>query len=150
MGLEVPEQARKVDFDWWDAATQTSFTQDYNISFSGGNDKIQAYISGGYYSEDATIKGLKIQRFKALTNITYKAAKWLTIKPRIRASYDDDVDHNTPDLHELYAQMPWDYPYYEDGTLINPRELRSGYTWYGRDLTNSFMILNGIIARLRL
>ena len=56
MGLEVPEQARKVDFDWWDAATQTSFTQDYNISFSGGNDKIQAYISGGYYSEDATIK----------------------------------------------------------------------------------------------
>lgn len=138
MGLEVPEQARKVDFDWWDAATQTSFTQDYNISFSGGNDKIQAYISGGYYSEDATIKGLKIQRFKALTNITYKAAKWLTIKPRIRASYDDDVDHNTPDLHELYAQMPWDYPYYEDGTLINPRELRSGYTWYGRDLTNSF------------
>lgn len=138
MGKEVPEQAEKVDFNWWDAATQTSLTQDYTISFSGGNETIQSYISGGYYSEDATIKGLKIQRFKALGNLQYKPTSWLTLKPRVRGSYGDDVDHNTPDLHELYAQMPWDYPYYEDGTVINPRNLRPGYTWYGRDRRNTF------------
>lgn len=138
MGKEIPEQARKVNYDWWDAATQSSFTQNYNLSFSGGNDVIQAYISGGYYSENATIKGMEIERFKVLGNLNYKATDWLTIKPRIRASYDDDIDNNTPDLHELYAQMPWDTPYYEDGTLINPRELEPGYIWYGRDRRNSF------------
>lgn len=136
MGRELPEEAGKVDYNWWKHATKVSLTQDYNISFSGGNEKIQAYVSGGYYAEDGTIKGKEIERYRALANIDYKIFNWLTIKPRVKASYSYDYDNNTPELHALYAQLPWDNPYNEDGTLVNPRDLKAGQNWYGRDRNN--------------
>ena len=37
---------RDCNFDWWDYATQNALTQNYNIGYQFGNDKIRSYISG--------------------------------------------------------------------------------------------------------
>ena len=47
---------RNRNFDWWDLATQNALTQNYNIGYRYGNEKIKAYLSADYYSEEGTIK----------------------------------------------------------------------------------------------
>lgn len=49
---------RDRNFDWWDLATQNALTQNYNIGYRYGNDKIRSYVSGDYYTEEGTIKVL--------------------------------------------------------------------------------------------
>ncbi len=35
---------RNSNFDWWDLATQTGFTQNHNVSVSSGTDKLQSFF----------------------------------------------------------------------------------------------------------
>lgn len=54
---------RNANFDWGELASQAGFTQDYNISLSGGSEKMSSYFSLGYYSEEGTVKGYKYDRY---------------------------------------------------------------------------------------
>lgn len=136
MGKEVPAEARTVDYDWWKNGTQLSLVQDYNASFSGGNEKLRAYVSGGYYNEEGTIKGYDMSRFRVMSNIDYQVTNWLKIRPKITAAYSKDRNDSQPDMYTLYTLLPFDNPYYEDGTIVNPKELKNGRNWYGRDQSN--------------
>lgn len=44
--------------DWFDIATQSALTQNYNISYRYGNEKIRSYIAGDYYNEEGTIRAI--------------------------------------------------------------------------------------------
>ena len=46
-----------VNTNWSKALYKTALTQDYQVNFSGGTQTVNYYISGGYRSEDATVKG---------------------------------------------------------------------------------------------
>lgn len=136
MGMTAPSVAETVDYDWWKKGTQNALTQDYSISFSGGNEKLQSFISGGYYKEEGVIKGQDIERFRILANIDYQIKDWLKIKPKVMASYTFNNKNGVPDMYTLYTLLPFDSPYYEDGTIVNPTDIRPGHVWYGRDESN--------------
>ncbi len=137
MGRAIPDEINTVDFDWWDNATQMSLTQDYSVSFSGGTEKMKAFISGGYYNEEGAIKGEKIKRFRVLSNLDFQVKDWLKIKPKVSASYTLHDNAGTPGMYTLYTLLPFDAPYYEDGEITNPDQgMRPGHTWYGRDENN--------------
>ena len=70
---------REANFDWWDYATQNALTQNYNIAYQFGNDKIRSYIAGDYYTEEGTIKGYDYQRFTLRSNTDYIVNKRLTL-----------------------------------------------------------------------
>ncbi len=53
-------------------------TQDYNVSFSGGNDRGKYYASLGYYDADAVIKGTYYKRYNFALTGEYKLTNWLT------------------------------------------------------------------------
>ena len=55
-------ELRNSNFDWWNLATQSGFTQDYNLSFSGGSDTYNSYFSLGYYDEEGAVKGYDYSR----------------------------------------------------------------------------------------
>lgn len=113
-------ELRNANFDWGELASQAGFTQDYNISLSGGNEKMSSYFSLGYYSEEGTVKGYKYDRYSFRYRSNYKPFSWLTIKPNISGSMKN-TDDSQYDYTAIIYMFPWDSPYDEDGNLVPDR-----------------------------
>ena len=113
-------ELRNANFDYGELASQAGFTQDYNISLSGGNEKMSSYFSLGYYSEEGTVKGYKYDRYSFRYRSNYKPFSWLTIKPNISGSMKN-TDDSQYDYTAKYTMFPWDSPYDEDGNLVPDR-----------------------------
>ena len=113
-------ELRNANFDWGELASQAGFTQDYNISLSGGNEKMSSYFSLGYYSEEGTVKGYKYDRYSFRYRSNYKPFSWLTIKPNISGSMKN-TDDSQYDYTAKYTMFPYDSPYDEDGNLVPDR-----------------------------
>ena len=113
-------ELRNANFDWGELASQAGFTQDYNISLSGGNEKMSSYFSLGYYSEEGTVKGYKYDRYSFRYRSNYKPFSWLTIKPNISGSMKN-TDDSQYDYTAKYTMFPWDSPYDENGNLVPDR-----------------------------
>ena len=114
------KELRNSNFDWWDLATKTGFTQDYNVSVSGGSEKLQSYFSLGYYDEEGAVKGYDYTRYNFRFNASYKPYSWLTLKPAISASRRDIYDQQYS-VTSMYSMLPWDSPYDENGELVPHR-----------------------------
>ncbi len=68
-------------------------TQDYNLSFSGGNDRGKYYASLGYYNADGAVKGTFYTRYNFAFTGEYKISQWLTsnsVFNYIRANWLND------------------------------------------------------------
>ncbi|TVQ09664.1 MAG: SusC/RagA family TonB-linked outer membrane protein [Bacteroidetes bacterium] len=124
----------EVDTDWLDIATQTGVAQEYSMSYNGGTDKVSAYLSGTYYNEEAALKGYEYERYSAVANIKIKATDRLTLKANLTGNLinTDNREHST---YNAYTYMPWDHPYKENGTPIEPGT-DTEYNWIGRDNSN--------------
>jgi TonB-linked SusC/RagA family outer membrane protein len=125
------EELRNSNYNWWNLATQTGVAQDYNISISGGSDKVKSYFSVGYYDEDGAIRGYEFSRYSFRYRSEYKPLNWLTVKPMFSGSRRD-VDNRQYSVSAMYAYLPWDSPYLPDGT---PTPHRSP-TWVVSTRTN--------------
>ncbi|MDY3266590.1 MAG: TonB-dependent receptor [Phocaeicola sp.] len=113
-------ELRNDNFDWGKLAQQNGFTQDYSISLTGGGEKINSYLSLGYYSEEGTVKGYKYERYTLRYRSSYKPFSWLTIKPNVYGAIKDTNDASY-DYSARYYMLPWDSPYDENGELVPDR-----------------------------
>lgn len=113
-------ELRNDNFDWWNLATQTGFSQDYHVSISGGNEKLSSYFSLGYYDETGAVKGYDFKKYSFRATTDYKPVKWLTIRPTIYGSRRDKTDRQYS-VSAMYSMLPWDSPYDEDGNLVPNR-----------------------------
>jgi len=117
-------------FNWTDYGKQTGITQVHTISASGGTDKIQAYISGGYLNQMGTQPGQSYKRFTGNANVNIQATNWFKMGTSIKATfgsqeYGYDFRKSTTGADGLYyslqGMLPWTVPYQPDGTYIrNP------------------------------
>lgn len=121
------------DFNWIENGTQMGVVQDYDISLSGGGEKTTTYLSVGYFNETGTIKDYEYEQLNLRLNLDYDVTEKLTLKPKIAVSYSSDYNQEGSRF-DMNTYLPWDSPYAEDGSLINPRDY-SG-TWYGRNQRN--------------
>ena len=130
------------DTDWWDIATQTALSQNYNLAYTTGTDKIRSYISADYYNEEGTVKGYDYNRMTVRSNSTYKFNDRLNIKTRISGSYSDNFNQERS-LYSALTYLPWDTPYNslgevktgKEGTDITSDKDTKDY-WFGRDANN--------------
>ncbi|MCF2604403.1 TonB-dependent receptor [Parabacteroides distasonis] len=74
------------DVDWQDELFQTAFTQDYKVSFTGGNDQIQYLVSGNYVGEKGVVIGNEGQRYQGRANITSQVTDWLHLTADVNLS----------------------------------------------------------------
>jgi TonB-linked SusC/RagA family outer membrane protein len=125
------EQLRNANYDWWDLATQTGIAQDYNVSISGGGEKVSSYFSMGYYEEEGAVKGYNFSRYSMRYRTEYKPFTWLTVKPVITGSRRN-VDDRQYSTTAMYSNLPWDSPYLDNGA---PTPHRSA-TWVNSNSTN--------------
>lgn len=134
------ENLRNSDFNWWNHATRTGFVQDYNLSISGGSEKLRSMMSVGVYDETGTVKGYSFTRYNFLYKTDFRPINWLTIKPFISGSRRD-IDDRQHSVGAMYANLPWDMPYDENGNIIPNRSqlwVNSNSTNYMYDLQWNF------------
>ena len=113
-------ELRNQNFDWWNLATQTGFMQEYNVSITGGTEKLRSFFSAGIYDESGAIKGYDYTRYNARYKADFRPYKWLTIKPMISGSIKD-VENRQYSAGAWRAMLPWDNPYDENGNPVPHR-----------------------------
>jgi TonB-linked SusC/RagA family outer membrane protein len=111
---------RNSDFSWWELASQTGFLQEYNLSLSGGTEKVRSFISVGVYDETGAVKGYDYTRYNLLYKTDYRPFDWLSIKPFLSGSRRD-IDDRQYSVSAMYSNLPWDSPYDENGEIVGHR-----------------------------
>ncbi|WP_294082995.1 TonB-dependent receptor [Proteiniphilum sp. UBA5384] len=133
-------ELRDNNFSWWDLASQTGFLQEYNLTLSGGTEKMRSMISVGMYDESGAVKGYDYTRYNLLYKTDYRPYDWLTIRPFLSGSRRD-IDNRQYSVSAMYSNLPWDSPYDEDGNIVGHRSplwVNSNSTNYLYDLQYNF------------
>jgi len=66
-----------VNTDWYSQILRNAWFQNYNLSLSGGSDKMNYYISGGYLSDEGIVISDQFKRFNLRTNLDFKLNKFI-------------------------------------------------------------------------
>ncbi|HTE26469.1 SusC/RagA family TonB-linked outer membrane protein [Flavitalea sp.] len=65
--------------DWQDQIYRKANMSNYQLSISGGNDKSQYFISGGYQKQDGIIKSSSFDRYSLRVNLDNQLTSWLKL-----------------------------------------------------------------------
>lgn len=68
-----------INTNWNDMLFRDAFTQEHNVSISGGNEKVTYYNSLGYMKENGNVPDVSFSRFNLTTKTTYQINKLLKI-----------------------------------------------------------------------
>jgi TonB-linked SusC/RagA family outer membrane protein len=74
------------DSDWSKSAFRNGMTHSHTLSFSGGNDLVQYYISANYMDKEGIVKGDKYDRYGFKANVTANATNWLKLGADVNAT----------------------------------------------------------------
>jgi TonB-linked SusC/RagA family outer membrane protein len=106
--------------NWIKAITQTGFTQDHNISMTGGGEKARYYASLGYFDQKGTTLGTYLKRISTRINLDYVVSDRIRFKSDLSYSYTDNNRSFANNLRDIaYRKMPnmSIYEYDEYGNL---------------------------------
>jgi len=67
------------DTDWQDQIFRTGGIQNYQISVSGGSDKVNYYVSGSYFDQKGIIIGSDFNRYSITSNLNFNASDKITV-----------------------------------------------------------------------
>lgn len=134
----------KDETNWFDETYQTGSTQNYQLSVSGGTEKVNYFLSGGYTNEVGIIPTTKYQRFNFRTALDAEVTKWLNIGANVayaNSLHNGDISSltgvganrggvvlaviNTPSYAPIYDPENPDYYYtnfYGVSNITNPLE----------------------------
>lgn len=66
-----------IDTDWQSAVISKGITQDYNLSYQGGNDKMNYFISGGYFDQKGLTPSASYTRYSGKASVEAEVKPWL-------------------------------------------------------------------------
>ena len=102
----------------YDRLNHTSFTQSYNLSVSGGSDRVNYYISAGYNDQKGVAKPEKYTRYNALAKVDVNLYPNLKIGADVSsARVKSKRTHSSVDLNQYAYETSRAIPAYtEDGS----------------------------------
>ncbi len=83
--------ALNIDTDWQDQIFQKGHFQNHQLSMSGGNEKMQFYVSGIYTDQEGLIKTSAYNRYSITTNLKYN------VSDHIRVSLNSSYNNSSQD-----------------------------------------------------
>lgn len=112
------KKLKEMNTDWYDLLFHTSFTQSYNLSVSGGNDRVNYYISAGYNDQKGVAKPEKYTRYNALAKVDVNLYPNLKIGADVSsARVKSKRTHSSVDLYQYAYETSRAIPAYnEDGS----------------------------------
>ncbi|MDY3227924.1 MAG: TonB-dependent receptor [Candidatus Cryptobacteroides sp.] len=120
------EKLAKTDINWLNEVfNKYAPLQNYELQASGATDKLNYYVSGGYYSQDGTTADSDFNRYNFRVNLEAQAKKWLKIGTNSMLAYekyDESVEGvyavNTP-IAAARFMLPYWNPYRPDGSIAS-------------------------------
>lgn len=111
--------------NWQDVIYRTAPFQDYNLTVSGGNEKLTYMFSGGYLNQEDILLNAGYDKYSARAKLDYKASKRITIGINLAPNFtvqrlsapEDDFSALTGAAVLLPPIIP---VYNKDGTPSDP------------------------------
>ena len=103
--------------DWFKEGSQTGTMQEYNLSTSYANDKINAFASLNYSDTQGTLKGDALKRYSLRTRLDFMPNKIVKYGINLYAMYGDNDKRNSRIWNRMMCTPPLGVPYNEDGTI---------------------------------
>ena len=75
--------------DWYSEAFHSSFRQEYNLSVSGGKDRLNYYGSVGYLNDGGIVDNSDYERYTARINVDWQARPWMKISTSMSYAHSD-------------------------------------------------------------
>lgn len=139
LGSEGVESASELpDVDWMDVMYDTGHEQEYNLSLTGGTERLRYFLSGGFYNEKGTYVDSSVDRFSLRTNVDYEISKIFSVGSSI---YGSVVKNNPTKIYSIYTNsipfrtVPNMEPVDEDGNFSQTPFYLNGPNLYGNELT---------------
>lgn len=79
-----------VNTDWQDAIYRTAFQQNYDLNVSGGNERMNFYVSGNFTDQDGIIINTGMKRYSLRTNLNANITDKLKMGLRMSAVQSDN------------------------------------------------------------
>ena len=142
-------------FDWYNYTFQTGLRQDYNVSLSGKSDKINYYMSLGYYNSKGIIVGDDYKTIRSNLKIDGKVNKFLNIGVNINFQNRTDSNlANTQWENQLISNSPYALPWDNKGNLVlkpmGTNSLNEGYNYafdrQYQELERGYTVLNSTLT----
>ena len=92
------------DVDWYDAAKQQGYRQNYDLSLSGGSEKTSYFFSLGYLDERGYVIKSDYERFNTRLNIDFDVNDWLQIGTNLSGSI---INSNIGSSNSATYANPW-------------------------------------------
>ena len=101
--------------DWVDLATRTGVTLQHDLSFLGGTEKTNYYVSLSYLNSKGVSIGDDFKRYTLRLNLSQKLLPWMTFKTSSQYGYYDRSGNNAS-FSNAFTMNPLGIPFNEDGT----------------------------------
>jgi TonB-linked SusC/RagA family outer membrane protein len=135
--------ATNAETDWQDQVLRSALQQNHTLSFSGGNDKTQYYVSGNYLDQPGIITGTDFNRGSMRFNLTSKLNSAVSLRTYMTASRTLSNGFSSSDnsptrytgkngVGAMVLASPTVPVYNADGTYGNPRP----FSFSGIDVEN--------------
>ena len=93
--------------DWTDELFQNNLRQEYNLSVSGANEKLNYYMSAGYLDDQGIVPNSGFQRYSARLKADYQVKPWLKMSGNVSFTHYDsreqDTESGTSNANAFYA-----------------------------------------------
>jgi TonB-linked SusC/RagA family outer membrane protein len=116
----------KVNVNWLDEVfNDRAPLQSYELSINRATDRLNYYVSGGFYDQDGIAQNSTFRRYNIRTNADVKAGKWLKVGTNTMAAYEeaqqaDDGSYTTvTPISACRFMLPYWNPYAKDGSLAS-------------------------------
>ncbi|WP_187262014.1 SusC/RagA family TonB-linked outer membrane protein [Pontibacter beigongshangensis] len=100
--------------DWLDEATQTGKITEHNLSITGGTDKVNYYLTGGFLNQDGVVKGYEFQRASIRSNLDATITSFLKAGTSLYFA-DHNSDGGRANLLNATAMSPYGQVYSATG-----------------------------------
>lgn len=128
----TPAYRNACSTDWFDEIFKTGFTQEYNISARGGNDKTRYYFSLGYMNQGSIVSDGNYERITSRLTLDSDVLPNLKIGAVLGYTYGNQRTPNGS-VNEVFAldimrAAPLNPAYNDDGTIALPDSYSLTYT----------------------
>lgn len=124
----------KINVNWLDEVfNDRAPVQNYELSVNRATDRLNYYVSGGFYDQDGIAQSSKFRRYNLRTNAEVKASNWLKVGTSTMGAFeeveqaDDGVYALTTPISASRFMLPYWNPYKKNGQLAT---LQDG-SWTG-------------------
>ena len=113
--------------NWLKAMIHPAFFQNYNLSYYGGNDKNQYYVSGSYTDHDGIVNSVAYKKLTFQINLDNQVKEWIKFSTNLTCSYDNKTNGDYS-MSAVLKSVPALSIYREDGTYNGPT---ANSLWFG-------------------